>query len=266
MQGLPQGSVLAPVLFLFYINELAKVLPDNLVPALYADDVSLLASGRTTQEIETVSQDAVDIVVNWSREWKLILNGSKSETSLFSLGKTDKTWQPKITINGQIARFEPNPRFLGVTLDRTLTFGEHVGLISARALQKKKILNAVAHSSWGWRKGDLRKVFLAHIRPLLNYAGCAWQPWLSQTSVDRLERVQDSCLRAVTSQALSTPTEALHAEAEVSSMRSCISANCLRSREKALRLPQTTHADAPSPRRRLADSGAGETPGQLLRD
>ena len=97
----------------------------------------------------------------------------------------------------------------------------------------------------------MRKVFLAHVRPLLNYAGCAWQ---SQANVDRLERVQDSCLRAVTSQTLSTPTEALHAEAEVSSMRSCISASDLRSREKALRLP-------PDHPRRLSFSGT--TPSRL---
>ena len=66
-QGLPQGSVLAPILFLFYINELAKLLPSDLVTAMYADDVSFLASARTTQEAEAMAQAAVDIVVKWSK-------------------------------------------------------------------------------------------------------------------------------------------------------------------------------------------------------
>ena len=85
--------------------------------------------------------------MNWSRGWKLVPKGSNSETSFFSLDKVDYTWQPTISINNQVAWFEPNPRFLGITLNRTLTFGKNVDLIS-RAFQKK-ILGAVAHSKWG---------------------------------------------------------------------------------------------------------------------
>ena len=120
-----------------------------------------------------MSQGVVDIVVNWSREWKLVLKRSKIETSFFSLGKADQTWQQMISIDNQVVWFEPNHKFLGVTLDRT--FVKHVDLISVRVSQKK-ILGAMSHFRWGWRKGDVFKVYLSHIRTLLNYAGGAWQP------------------------------------------------------------------------------------------
>ena len=233
-QGLPQGSVLAPILFLFYINELAKLLPTDLVTAMYADDVSFLASSVSTQHAEASAQAAVNIVVNWSREWKLVLNGSKSETSCFSLGGV---WCPNIRINNRVVRYEPNPKLLGVTLDRTLTFGKHVERITARASQKQHILRAVSHSSWGWRKPDLRKIYLSLVGSILNYAGAAWQPWLSQTHINSLERAQNRCLRLITTQALCAPTEALRAESEIGSLQATISANILRSREKGLRLP-----------------------------
>ena len=109
--------------------------------------------------------------------------------------------------------------------------------VTARTSQKQHILRAVSHSSWGWRKPDLRKIYLSLVGSILNYAGAAWQPWLSQTHIDSLERAQNRCLRLITTQALCAPTEALRAESEIGSLQATISANILRSREKGLRLP-----------------------------
>ena len=65
---------------------------------------------QDVQDFKAASQDMVDIVVNWSREWKLVLNGSKIETLFFSLGKADKTWKARISINNQVVRFKPQPQ------------------------------------------------------------------------------------------------------------------------------------------------------------
>ena len=71
--------------------------------------------------------------------------------------KPGRPGSPSIT---RLFGLSHNPKFLGVTLDRTLKFGKHVALISARSSQKK-ILGAVR---WGWRKGDVFEVYLSHIR------------------------------------------------------------------------------------------------------
>ena len=60
-KGLPQGSVLSPILFLFYINELAKILAKI---SLFADDVSVLATARTKAEAQAIVQRTVDVVVH----------------------------------------------------------------------------------------------------------------------------------------------------------------------------------------------------------
>ena len=83
-QGLPQGSILEPLLFLFYINDLASSLNDDAVIALLADDVSILTTARKKEDAEAAAQSVVTPVVIWSQEWKLNLNAHKSEVCPFS--------------------------------------------------------------------------------------------------------------------------------------------------------------------------------------
>ena len=64
-QGVPQGSVLSPLLFIFYINNLAKILPSNTINCLFADDVSILASSKDKEKAMAEVQTAVNIVVDW---------------------------------------------------------------------------------------------------------------------------------------------------------------------------------------------------------
>ena len=94
-QGLPQGSILAPLLFLFYINNLASSLNVDAVIALFADDVSILTTARRKEDVEVAAQSVVNSVVTWSQEWKLNLNADKSEVYPFS------TW-PKTALGNQL--------------------------------------------------------------------------------------------------------------------------------------------------------------------
>ena len=87
-QGLPQGSVLAPLPFLFYINNLASSLNDDAVVALFADDVSILTTAHKKEDAEATAQSLVNSVLIWSQVWKLNLNADKSEVCLSPLCPT----------------------------------------------------------------------------------------------------------------------------------------------------------------------------------
>ena len=76
-QGLPQGSALATLLFLFYINDLATTLNNDAVIALFADNVSILTTAHKREDAEATAQSVVSSVVTWSQEWKLNLNAEK---------------------------------------------------------------------------------------------------------------------------------------------------------------------------------------------
>ena len=115
-QGLPQGSVLAPLLFLFYINDLAEHLPDDVLNALFADDVTILGTARKTEDAEAAVQRAVDIVQAWSTVWKITINVGKCEVCGFTPWTNDFEWIPVIILAGKQLQHNPNPRLLGVIL------------------------------------------------------------------------------------------------------------------------------------------------------
>ena len=87
-QGLLQGSILAPLLFLFCINDLASTLNDDAVIAVFVDDVSILTTACKRKDAEATAQSVVSSVVTWSQDWKLNLNAEKSKVCPFSTGQT----------------------------------------------------------------------------------------------------------------------------------------------------------------------------------
>ena len=109
--------------------------------------------------------------------------------------------------------------------------------MTKEATSKCRILAALAHSEWSWRKEYLRPLLYCHIKSVLDYASSAWQPWLSQTNQDALERTQNRALRYITGQYQSTPVEALQAEAGVPSYTTSSRCAWLKSWEKAKRCP-----------------------------
>ena len=249
-QGLPQGSVLSPVLFLFYINNLAEILPTDNINSLFADDVSILAVRKSLEEAEAAAQASVDIVVKWAEEWKLKLNATKSEASFFSTATNEAHWKPKIVVSETLKKkkkkkkikkipisFKPTPRFLGVILDRQLCFGPHINTISEKLQNSYRMLAAVAHSKWGWKKDMLRCLYTGLVNTSINYAGFSWQSSISDTQIKSLEILSNKALRICTGHMKKTPVEALYLEMRQPNIRTQIQRNATTAAEKCLRLP-----------------------------
>ena len=99
-QGLPQGSVLEPILFLFYMNNLAENLSNDAVIALFADDVSILttACNKENAIAAALSEVTKESLYEWSRTWKLNLNLDKSECWPFSTWSNDSKWFPSLNV------------------------------------------------------------------------------------------------------------------------------------------------------------------------
>jgi ribonuclease HI len=132
---------------------------------------------------------------------------------------------------------ERNPKFLGITLDRTLCFKDHVTDVCNRVNNRCRVLLCLASRSWGWKKRNLRRIFITTQRSILDYAAAAWQPWLLPTQFKRLETAQNRCLRIVTGQYANTDLELLRLEADVPSYRTHSNRLTATAYEKGLRLP-----------------------------
>jgi ribonuclease HI len=236
-QGLPQGSVLSPLLFLFYINNLAEILPDTNVNVLFADDVGILATADSIKEAEAEAQKAVDIVSSWSKRWKLMLNSTKSEACVFTTNRKEAKVKARIKIDGKKIPYNPTPKFLGVYLDRELTFSKHVSIIASKAKAKLKMMSALAGTTWGCLKQDLLKVYVTNVRSVMDYAAAGWQPWIASTHMQTLEIVQNKALRIVTGLVDKSRLSARRHETESLQYSTLSKRNILRSAEKAHRQP-----------------------------
>ena len=258
-QGLPQGAVLSPILFLFYINTLAERLPEGTINCMFADDVSVLAVENSLEEAQDACQKTVDVVVTWAKEWKLMLNASKSEVSFFtnSTSETPDKWKPTILIDGKVIEYKEIVRLLGILLDRQLSFRPQIQKIEKKTDSKVKMLRALSNTDWGCRKEHLLKVYNGHVKSVVNYAGFAWQPSLRPGNVESLDTIKRRALRVVTGQFARCPNNAPFLEVGAPSTRTEIDREAVKAAEKCLRLPH----DHP---RRIAFEGSA--PKRLMKD
>ena len=208
-EGLPQDSILSPLLFVLYINDLLGNFSESTMVSSYADDLAQACRDRKNENVALRMQAEVDKVVSWSQQARLTLNAAKCEVAFISLDNAEAQWRPQITINGVPPSCTPSPTFLGVTYDRRMTFGTQIKNVCQQMLRRTNLLRVVGGSTWGWQKQDLRTVNIATQRSVAEYAAAAWTPWLSSSNIEKLERTQLQATRAITHHVRSTPTEAV---------------------------------------------------------
>ena len=143
----------------------------------------------------------------------MLLNARKSERSFFTPSTQEARWQPTVALGETPLHFNPKLIFLGVMLDRSLSFSHQVDQVAAAVGARCKLLGAIGERDWGQTRSGLRRTFQSFIRSSMDYCGAAWRPFLSQSDLDKLERCQNRALRLVTGQLATTPVECLRLEA-----------------------------------------------------
>ena len=144
--GLPQGSVLAPLLFNAYIYDLSSITSKKYA---YADDLAILHSSGDWKVLErTLSEDMITPSA-YLQTWRLKLSHAKTVTAAFHLYNREAKHKLKVKNNGKILPFCPVPTYLGVKLDKALTHRHHL-----EALRRKTIYaRFVAEATCGFRMG-----------------------------------------------------------------------------------------------------------------
>ena len=168
-RGVPQGSVLGPVLFCLFNNDLPVSLPSFVSCSLYADDLAIWSSSPSVPTAVEATQGALFRLERWSEYWCLPFNPSKCEASFFSVDSHQANLQPNLLLFGSRLRFDPTPTFLGVTFDRTLSLCKHVSSLKAKFFPRLKALRYISASSWGPSKECLSLQYKFFLRPLLIY-------------------------------------------------------------------------------------------------
>ena len=123
--GVPQRSVLAPLLFNIYTYDLPSVISRKFS---YADDLALLHSFENWKDLEGTLSQEMSTLSAYLQTWRLKLSRTKTVTAAFHLNNREAKRELKVYNNGRLLLFCPTPTNLGVKLDRSLTFRHHLAL------------------------------------------------------------------------------------------------------------------------------------------
>ena len=236
-RGVPQGSVLGPVLFSLIINDLLVSLPSSVSCSLYADDLTIWSFSPSVPTVVEAAQGALFRLERWSEYWCLPLNPSKCEASFFSMDPHQANLQPNLLLLGSRLRFNPTLTFLGVIFDRTLSFSKHVSSLKAKFFPRLKALRCISASSWGPSKESLFLLYKSFLWSVLTYASPGWFPFLSATNLTTLERLHQAASRAITGCLSSSPIPLFLSETALPPLRVTLTHFTLLPYERALRLP-----------------------------
>ena len=235
-QGAPQGSVLGPVLFILFVDDITKDLPRGAHASLYADDLAIWSSSPDPLKTSSVVQSSLTVLETWSNLWTLSLNPKKCKSSFFSTDPHQATFQPRLNLLGIYLLFNPTPKFLGVTFDRTLFVGAHVQSLRSKFYSRHKALRSIATVSWGPTKESLSLLYKAFVRPVLTYASPGWFPFLCNTATNHLVVLPRAACRVITGCLSSTPSSLLLLEAQLPPLKLILEHQAISSFERALRL------------------------------
>ena len=194
--GVPQGSVLGPLLFLLYMNDLAYYVPE-FYTILFADDTSLSLAGENYEELLGRFNFLLDKVTKWLRVNLLSLNVGKTKYFLFKK-KGEAISHGKVFMNNQeVQRVgkgqkQETYKYLGVLIGEDLTFDEHVNRVRGKLVSAAFMLNqSKSFLPFKARLQVYRSIFESH----LNFAAIVWST--SKNTVSKLSPIQQKALRSV---------------------------------------------------------------------
>lgn len=193
VSGVPQGSVLGPLLFLIYVDGLARLpLLDGGQVVLYADDLLLFRTIKSREDYHQL-QDDVSMIEDWVNCNYLTLNSTKCKYMVVSRKRCPSAPESLI-LNGAEMEKVGCFKYLGLLLSSDMSFGKHIESICSKA---RKITGLLYRRFKSANRNTLLQLYLSMVRPHLEYASPVWNPFMCK-EIKRIEDVEKFAMRVIT--------------------------------------------------------------------
>lgn len=189
--GVPQGSVLGPLLFNLYIDDLDSVLLSPVKVKKFADDTKIYVTYKPNAAVASAQtlQSSLDGLSQWCSKWQMKLNQKKCNVLHFGHNNPRLTY----TIDGHKLEPTASIRDLGVTISSTGGVSEHCIKVAAQA---RKITGLMLRTFSSRKPSVVLPIFKTVIRPIVEYATPVWNPCLSKdiAEIERIQRKVTKCI------------------------------------------------------------------------
>ena len=217
LAGVPQGSILGPLLFLIYINDLPNKLKSN--AKLFADDTSLFTVVQDEIESANVLNDDLCSISKWAFNWKMLFNPDPSKPAqevLFSRKKKAQN-HPTISLNNIQVERSCSQKHLGLILDDKLNFKQH---IDSAITKINKGIAVIKKLRYTLPRKSLITIYKAFLRPLIDYGDIIYDQPQNESFCEKLEAVQYKVALAITGAIQGSSREKINQELELESLKS----------------------------------------------
>ncbi len=216
--GVPQGSILGPLLFICYVKDLQRHCLYSM-PCVYADDTALLCTGDNPEIVEGMLQHDLNVLSKWFVVNKLSVNVGKTKAMLFTSNRSKyKHYELSVSLCNENVKHVYSMKYLGLILDPHLTFSLHINKLCGKLNSRSKLLWQIR----GFIDFNLAKMlYLSLIQPHILYCNFVLDG-ATMTEKGKLQIQQNTALRAVCKADYAFSTAKLLSAVGVDSVQTCM--------------------------------------------